>query len=142
MKNKPSHTVYISNLSYKRDRHGLKNLFSRYGSIKSIKIIVEPKTEQSRGMAFVRMGSIEEATAAIKGLNGEIIDGRTVKANFAIPQNEDFKSSDVKEKKAGKEKDLDFKSTQLAKKARNDARRKSNPLVYKVPTKKKVSKKS
>lgn len=143
MKNKPSDTVYISNLSYKRDRNGLKTLFSRYGKILAIKIIVEPKTEQSRGMAFVKMGSVKEATEAIAGLDGQVIDGRTVKANYAIPQKEESKPRyrDADEKKPKKEKDLDFKSTQLMKKERNEARRKSNPLVFKAPSKKKVTKK-
>ena len=142
MKNKPSDTVYISNLNYKRDRNGLKNLFSRYGKILSIKIIVEPSTEQSRGMAFVKMGSVKEATDAIAGLNGQVIDGRTIKANFAIPQKEEFKRDpEEKEKKKPREKDLDFKSVQLAKKARNEKRRSSNPLVFKAPSKKKVTKK-
>src|SRR4051794_15700914 len=85
MKNKPSSTVYISNLSYERDRNGLRALFSRFGQIKNIKIIVEPSTNQSRGMAFVEMSSVDEAKAAIEGLHQKVIDGRTVKANFAIP---------------------------------------------------------
>jgi len=126
MKNKPTSTVYISNLSYKRDRNGIKSLFSRYGKIKHIKIIVEPKTNQSRGMAFVEMNSIDEATSAIEELDGQVIDGRTVKVNFAIPQKEDQKSATPQKK----EKDLDYKSIQLQKKARNDAKRntKSFPI--------------
>jgi RNA recognition motif-containing protein len=137
MKNKPSSTVYISNLSYDRDRRGVRTLFSRYGKILNIKIIVEPKSLQSRGMAFVEMSSIEEATAAIKGLNGEVIDGRTLKANYAIPQLEGTKRTPVK---AGKE-TSDYKAVQLAKKARNDANRASNPLKYKAPRKKVAAKK-
>lgn len=141
-KNKPSNTVYVSNLSYDRDRNGLKSLFSRYGSIKKIKIIVEPTTQQSRGMAFVEMGSIEEATRAIEGLTGAVIDGRNIKANYAIPEREENKRSmkvDPTEKpKKAVEKDLDYKSIQLAKKARNDAKRKSNPFIFKKATKKKV----
>lgn len=144
MKNKPSTTVYISNLSYERDRNGIRSLFKRYGTIKQIKIIVEPKTNQSRGMAFVEMGSIEEATEAIKDLNGRVIDGRTAKANFAIPQKEERKfypaKVDKEAPKKRKEKDLDFTSVQLAKKARNEARRKANPLKFKVATKKKTEK--
>jgi RNA recognition motif-containing protein len=132
MKNKPTQTVYISNLSYKRDRNGLKSLFSRYGKIKHIKIIVEPTTNQSRGMAFVEMSTVEEATLAIEGLDGQVIDGRTVKANYAIPQKEELKSTTPQKK----EKDLDFKSTQLAKKARNDAKRKANPFQFKKAPKK------
>ncbi len=141
MKNKPSTTIYLSNLSYERDRNGVKSLVSKFGIIKHIKIIVEPSTNQSRGMAFVEMGSIKEATAAVEALDGKVVDGRTMKANFAIPQKAEAKAKEKakgKDKPLKKEKDLDFKSVQLAKKARNDAKRKSNPLNFKVPTKKKV----
>lgn len=136
MKTKPNPTVYISNLSYERDRNGLKTLFKRYGTVKSIKIIVEPTTEQSRGMAFVTMSSTEEASAAIKGLNGQVIDGRTLKANFGIPQKEEAKKT---EKPKKKEKDLDYTATQLAKKARNDKKRKAKefPFTFKKPVTKK-----
>lgn len=134
MKNKPSSTVYISNLSYDRDRNGLRRIFEKFGTVKNIKIIVEPKTNQSRGMAFIEMGSVKEATEAIKELNGKIIDGRTAKLNYAIPQKEEFKRGDDDGKKKEKP---DFRSTQLAKKARNEAKRKSNPLVFKAPAKKK-----
>jgi len=134
MKNKASNTVYISNLSYERDRNGLRSLFAPYGTIKNIKIIVEPATKQSRGMAFVEMASIAEATKAIEGLNGKMIDGRTAKANYAIPQRFEAESKD--NKKDSKNKDLDFKSVQLAKKARNDERRKKKSFDFLTPKKK------
>ncbi len=138
MKNKPSSTVYISNLSYERDRNGLKSLFSKFGTIKFIKIIVEPTTNQSRGMAFVEMASIEEAQKAIDSLNQTVIDGRTVKANFAIPQRGESSSKkpvEKKDKKKDLQKDLSFKATQLAKKARNEAKRKANPFDVKLKKK-------
>lgn len=143
MKNKPSSTVYLSNLSYERDRNGIKSLLRTFGKILNIKIIVEPKTNQSRGMAFIEMETVEEATKVVKEMSGKIVDGRTLKANFAIPQAEErpFYPAKVEKKEAPKkrvEKDLDYTSTQLAKKARNDAKRKSNPLQYKVATKKKT----
>jgi RNA recognition motif-containing protein len=138
MKNKPSSTVYISNLSYERDKNGLRRIFEKFGHVKNIKIIVEPKTNQSRGMAFIEMGSVKEAAEAIKELNGKVIDGRTAKLNYAIPQKEDFKRGDEEEEGPKGKAKPDFKSTQLAKKARNDARRKSNPLQFKAPSKKKT----
>jgi RNA recognition motif-containing protein len=127
---KPNATVYISNLSYERDREGLKILFKRYGSIKFIKIIVDPKTNVSKGMAFVEMSSTEEATKAIDGLDGQVIDGRTVKANYGKPQTEDsankkFFPAPVSVKKVKK---LSYKDTQLAKKARNDKKREAKKL--------------
>lgn len=132
---KPSNTVYISNLSYERDRNGIRSMFDRFGEIQNIKIVVEPSTNQSRGMAFVEMKTIGQATKAIEALHGRVFDGRTVKAKYATPLKE---SSIAKNKKIGDEKterkkaekDLTFKATQLAKKARNDKKRKSNPFDF------------
>lgn len=87
---KPNTTVYVSNLSYRRDEVGIKKLFTRYGHIKKIKIVIDMETEKSRGMAFVEMSTVAQAKAAIEGLNGEIIDGRTLKASWAIPQEKPF----------------------------------------------------
>lgn len=141
---KTNSTVYISNLSYERDRNGLKSMFSKFGIIKDIKIIVEPKTNQSRGMAFVEMATPAEAKKAIEGLNAKIVDGRTVKANWATPLKEGSEprffypakvdAKIVKPKKTAN-KDLEFKDVQLAKKARNLAKKKANPLVFKVKAK-------
>ena len=128
-------TVYISNLSYKRDRNGLKSIFSKFGKINHIKIVVEPTTNQSRGMAFVEMSNFAEADKAIKTLNGQIIDGRTVKTNWAKPLAENRTLSKEKEEKKKVEKDLDYLAIQLAKKARNEKRRKSNPFNF-IPKKK------
>jgi RNA recognition motif-containing protein len=117
-------TVYISNLSYNRDRNGLRSLFERFGTIKSIKIIVEPSTNQSRGMAFVEMGNADAAKIAIEELDGKAFDGRVVKARWAIPQVGAKATKEV-------DKDLTFKDRQIAKKARNDTKRKSNPFIFK-----------
>jgi len=127
-------TVYISNLSYERDRNGLRSLFARFGTIKSIKIIVEPTTNQSRGMAFVEMSNVDEAKEAIQSLDGRSLDGRTLKAKWAtplktIPTKMPLKAPPSKNKT--EEKDLNFKDRQLAKKARNDAKRNSNPFKFK-----------
>jgi RNA recognition motif-containing protein len=141
-------TVYISNLSYERDRNGIKSMFSKFGIIKDIKIIVEPKTNQSRGMAFVEMATVEEAKKAIEGLQGKIVDGRTVKTNWATPMKPgtedrkfypakvDLKTTKKPVKKAAN-RDLEFKDVQLAKKARNLAKKKANPLVFKAKVKSK-----
>jgi RNA recognition motif-containing protein len=132
MNNSKNATVYISNLSYTRDRNGLKSMFLKYGKIKNIKIIVEPSTNQSRGMAFVEMSSAAEAKKAIEGLDQQNFDGRTVKAKYATPL-KDTSISRLPAKKVDNS-DLDYVSKQLAKKARNDAKRKSNPLKFKLPT--------
>ncbi len=131
-------TVYISNLSYTTDRNGLKSMFSEFGTIKNIKIILEPETNQSRGMAFVEMATAAQAKAAIEGLDGRVFAGRTIKAKPATPMRESSAPKAASEKKKIA-KDLQFEDIQKAKKARNEGKRKANPLVMKyVPAKKKV----
>lgn len=116
-------TVYISNLSYTRDRNGLKSLFSYYGDVKNIKIIVEPTTNQSRGMAFVEMKTIAQAQKAIEGLNQRMIDGRTAKATWATPQRSVAHRESMVSKK-DPNRDLKFKEIQLMKKERNQMKKK------------------
>lgn len=111
-------------------------MFAPYGIIKNIKIVVEPATNQSRGMAFVEMGSPVEAKKAIESLDGKVFSGRTVKAKPAIPMR-GASTSKLGSAKKNANKDLEFSTVQQAKKARNEAKRKSNPLVMKyVPAKK------
>ena len=129
-KDNTNSTVYISNLSYERDRNGLRSMFAQYGEIKNIKIVVEPATNQSRGMAFVEMANPSQAKNAINALNQKIVDGRTVKVNFAIPLKASSISK-INEKRDEKKKDLSYVTTQMANKARNDAKRNSNPFDFK-----------
>ncbi|MFZ4713219.1 MAG: RNA recognition motif domain-containing protein [Bacteriovoracaceae bacterium] len=76
-------TVYVGNLDYGRDERDIKDLFSRYGKVKSAKIVLDSETERSKGIAFVQMLDEKEALAAIKGLNGLRYDNRTLKASIA-----------------------------------------------------------
>jgi RNA recognition motif-containing protein len=110
-------TVYISNLSYKRDRNGIRSIFSEFGQIRNIKIIVEPKSNQSRGMAFVEMAKAEQAKKAIEKLDQMRVDGRTIKAKYATP----LKSGSISKLPADKEPTKDLKRMEiiLAKKERN-----------------------
>ena len=77
-------TVYVGNLNYKRDQEGLKKLFSKYGKVQSVKLVMEPGQERSKGIAFIKMRKPEQAQSAIKGLNGTLIDGRPLKASLAL----------------------------------------------------------
>lgn len=80
-------TVYIGNLNYKMDKDQISKLFMPYGYVRYVKIIVDPKTLKSKGIAFVQLGKKEDSDKAIAGLDGTIIGGRTVKVSMA--QNQD-----------------------------------------------------
>jgi RNA recognition motif-containing protein len=119
-------TIYLSNLSYKRDRNGIKSLLAPFARIKNIKIIMEPTTMQSRGMAFVELATTEDVKKAMDALNNRIVDGRTHKIKMATP----LKASSVTKKidAEKKQKDLEFRDVQLMKKARNVERRSRKPF--------------
>jgi cold-inducible RNA-binding protein len=131
-------TVYLSNLNYETDRNGIKSLMTGLGTIKNIKIIVEPTTGQSRGMAFIEMATAAQAIKVIEVLNGQKISGRTLKAKPATPlKGESRPRPQSENSKKNANKDLEFADIQLAKKARNVAKRKANPVVMKYKAVKK-----
>jgi RNA recognition motif-containing protein len=68
--------IYVSNLSFHTSETDLKDLFEKYGTVTSAKIITDRETNRSRGFGFVEMPSAEEGDAAISGLNEKEIEGR------------------------------------------------------------------
>ena len=75
--------MYVSNLSFHTSEEDLKDLFSKYGSVASAKIIMDRESNLSRGFAFVEMPSEEDGNAAMKGLNGKDIQGRALSVSVA-----------------------------------------------------------
>jgi RNA recognition motif-containing protein len=76
--------LYVGNLSYNTTEDGLRNLFSGFGAVSSVKIIFDRETGNSKGFGFVEMGSEEEANAAIAGTNQREFDGRQLRVNEAM----------------------------------------------------------
>lgn len=75
--------IYVSNLSFRTSEEDLKELFSKFGSVTSAKIIMDRETNRSRGFAFVEMPSEEEGKAALSALNDKEIEGRPLSVTVA-----------------------------------------------------------
>ena len=58
-------------------------LFGRHGSVNSVAIITDRITGRSRGFGLVEMSDAVEGKAAMEAVNGQEIDGRTLKVNEA-----------------------------------------------------------
>jgi RNA recognition motif-containing protein len=58
-------------------------LCAEYGTILCCKIMINLETGQSKGFGFVRFSTLDEADAAIQGLNGRRIEGKRLFATFA-----------------------------------------------------------
>jgi cold-inducible RNA-binding protein len=78
--------VYVGNLSYRTTEDGLRTLFSEFGAIASINLIVDRDTGRPKGFAFVEMETEADADAAIGALNGKTVDEREIKVDKAKPQ--------------------------------------------------------
>ncbi len=75
--------LFIGNLSWKASEETLKPLFEAYGTVVSIKIIVDQYTGKSKGFGFVEMESAEEAEKAIQGLNDKPVLDRNIRVSQA-----------------------------------------------------------
>ncbi len=80
-------TIYVGNLRYTRDEHSIKEMFKEFGTVKYVKMVVDPKTDKSKGIAFVQMPNKKAATTAITTMNGKQVDGRTLKVSIATERN-------------------------------------------------------
>ena len=80
-----SKKLYVGNLSYEVDKDKLMEMFSAFGPVESVNLISDRDTGQSKGYAFVEMGSDEAAKAAIEGLNETDQMGRNLKVAEANP---------------------------------------------------------
>ena len=77
--------LYVGNLPYSVRDEDLQQSFGQFGSVTSAKVMMERDTGRSKGFGFVEMGSDAEAQAAIGGMNGQPLGGRSVVVNEARP---------------------------------------------------------
>ena len=77
--------LYVGNLPYGLTEDGLREAFSKAGTVTTATIITDRATGQSKGFGFVEMSSDEEAAEAIKQLDGQELEGRRLKVNEARP---------------------------------------------------------
>lgn len=77
--------LYVGNLPYAVRDNDLEQAFSAFGSVTSAKVMMERDTGRSKGFGFVEMGSDAEAQAAINGMNGQPLGGRSIVVNEARP---------------------------------------------------------
>ena len=80
--------LYVGNLAYSVRDEDLQQRFSEFGTVSSAKVMMDRDSGRSKGFGFVEMGSDSEAQAAIRGLNGQSVDGRALVVNEARPREE------------------------------------------------------
>ncbi|MGI6278738.1 MAG: RNA recognition motif domain-containing protein [Patescibacteria group bacterium] len=78
--------LYVGNLSYDVDRDRMKEFFSEAGEVVDSVVITDRATGRSKGFGFVEFADEDQAKKALEMFNGKDFDGRTIKVDYAKPQ--------------------------------------------------------
>jgi len=75
--------LYVGNLSFNTGSDVLRDPFAQYGEVTDVHLVSDRQTGQPRGFGFGTMGTSAAAQAAIAGMNGSTLDGRSLRVNEA-----------------------------------------------------------
>jgi cold-inducible RNA-binding protein len=75
--------LYVGNLAFSTDQESLQSVFSRFGTVDEVKVVMDRETGRSRGFAFVSMADADGAQKAMTELNGQMVDGRALRVSEA-----------------------------------------------------------
>ena len=75
--------LYVGNLAFHTTEDSLREAFAQCGDVTDVHLVLDRITGNSRGFAFVTMGTPEAARAAIEQLNGMNLDGRSLRVDEA-----------------------------------------------------------
>jgi RNA recognition motif-containing protein len=78
--------LFVGNLAYTVSEDDLHELFSKFGEVVSCNVAKDRDTGRPRGFAFVEMQSQAQAEAAIKGLNGQMVNERQMSVVVSQPK--------------------------------------------------------
>ena len=78
--------IYVGNLAYQTNDESLRSAFAAYGEVASARVVSDRMTGRSKGFGFVEMPDRAQAQAAIDGLNGKELEGRTLRVNESQPK--------------------------------------------------------
>uniref|UniRef100_A0A8C8EKC5 RRM domain-containing protein n=1 Tax=Oncorhynchus tshawytscha TaxID=74940 RepID=A0A8C8EKC5_ONCTS len=75
--------LFVGGLSFDTTEQSLAEAFSKYGNISKCDVIMDRETGRPRGFGFVKYDNPEDAKDAMDAMNGQSLDGRTIRVNEA-----------------------------------------------------------
>ena len=75
--------ILIRNLARSTSEAEILKLFQEYGSVQSCNLVMDEKSKESKGFAFVEMPKVGDVKAAIKNLDGKEVDGSKIRVKKA-----------------------------------------------------------
>nr|QDX01812.1 TRA-2A [Phlebotomus perniciosus] len=81
-----SRCLGVFGLSLITTKQQINDIFSKFGRIKQIQIIMDAKTGRSRGFCFVYFADADDAKVARENCSGMEIDGRRIRVDYSITE--------------------------------------------------------
>jgi cold-inducible RNA-binding protein len=78
--------IYVGNLSRETGEEDLRKAFEAFGEVTKASVITDKFSGEAKGFGFVEMPNKTEAMAALAGLNGKELQGRTLNVSEARPR--------------------------------------------------------
>jgi RNA recognition motif-containing protein len=78
-----SKKLFVGSLSWNTNDSELRAAFEEFGEVTDAVVINDRETGRSRGFGFVTFSDGEAADAAMRQLNGSMLDGRNITVNEA-----------------------------------------------------------
>ena len=75
--------LFVGGLPFSTTDDELQAAFAAFGTVSSAKVITDRETGRSRGFGFVEFDSDDEGKAAVAGLDGKELGGRTIHVSEA-----------------------------------------------------------
>ncbi|XP_070550742.1 RNA-binding protein 28-like isoform X1 [Ptychodera flava] len=104
-------TLFVRNIPFEAEEEDISEKFEEYGKIRYCKLLIDPDTERSRGVAFIKFQKTEDAQKCFEKseemdskTGGISIDGRRLVISMAVSKDDAEKmKKDKKKKKTGKD---------------------------------------
>ncbi|XP_022225764.1 transformer-2 sex-determining protein isoform X2 [Drosophila obscura] len=83
---KTNRCIGVFGLSTNTSQQKVRELFSKYGPIERIQMIIDAQTNRSRGFCFIYFENVADARVAKDSCCGMEIDNRRIRVDFSITQ--------------------------------------------------------
>jgi RNA recognition motif-containing protein len=91
--------LFVANLSFEAEEEDLRKLFALCGTVRSIHLLTDRKSGQSKGCAFVRMATAGEARDAANTLDGTLLINRCISVSPAQPRSQEARAEEPADEK-------------------------------------------
>jgi RNA recognition motif-containing protein len=99
--NQQNQKLYVGNLNFDATEDQVRELFGSFGEVQEVKIVMDRFSGRSRGFAFVRMATADDAGKAKDSLNGQPFQGKALVIDWARTEQRDRPMGERRERPAG-----------------------------------------